>query len=321
MKAWIAAIISLSVILGSTAQQCGWQADGALCPDGLCCSRFGWCGATDEYCEQDCQSQCGGGRRPGPPSGVASIISAYQFNQMLHHRDDYSCPARGFYTYDAFITAANSFDGFGTTGSIDTRKREIAAFLGQTSHETTGGGPAAPGGPYSWGYCLKEEQGHPSDYCSFSLRWPCKPGKKYYGRGPMQLSYNYNYGPAGRAIGEDLLADPDLVAWDPIVSFKTAIWYWMTPQFLQKPSCHDVITGHWFPLPTDIVAGRYSGYGTITNIINGGSECGRGEDDRVNDRIGFYKRYCDILRVDPGQHLDCNHQLPFQPKLLPAISV
>uniref|UniRef100_A0A3N7FHB0 Glycoside hydrolase family 19 catalytic domain-containing protein n=1 Tax=Populus trichocarpa TaxID=3694 RepID=A0A3N7FHB0_POPTR len=56
---------------------------------------------------------------------------------MLKHRNDGGCPGKGFYTYSAFISAANAFPGFGTTGDADTRKREIAAFLGQTSHETT----------------------------------------------------------------------------------------------------------------------------------------------------------------------------------------
>lgn len=57
---------------------------------------------------------------------------------MLKHRNDGACPAKGFYTYDAFISAAGAFRGFGTTGDTATRKREIAAFFGQTSHETTG---------------------------------------------------------------------------------------------------------------------------------------------------------------------------------------
>ncbi|KAK7820233.1 26 kda endochitinase 1, partial [Quercus suber] len=40
---------------------------------------------------------------------------------------------------------------------------------------------------------------------------------------------------------------------------------------------------------------RVPGYGLITNIFNGGLECGHGFDNRVVDRIGFYKRYCDLL--------------------------
>ena len=52
----------------------------------------------------------------------------------------------------------------------------------------------------------------------------------------------------------DLVNNPDLVVWDAVISFKTAIWFWMTPQGNNKPSSHDV----------------------ITNIINGGIECGNG---------------------------------------------
>ena len=121
---------------------------------------------------------------------------------------------------------------------------------------------------------------------------------------------NYNYGPAGRAIGSDLLNNPDLVATDATISFKTALWFWMTPQS-PKPSCHDVITGSWTPSNADRAAGRLPGYGVTTNIINGGLECGKGSDARVADRIGFYKRYCDLLGVSYGDNLDCYNQSPF----------
>lgn len=62
--------------------------------------------------------------------------------------------SNGFYSYAAFIAAAAAFPGFGTS-SLDpaANKRELAAFLGQISHETTGGWPTAPDGPYSWGLC------------------------------------------------------------------------------------------------------------------------------------------------------------------------
>ncbi|CAN6200452.1 unnamed protein product [Urochloa humidicola] len=316
MLATAAALLAVS----ARGEQCGSQAGGALCPNCLCCSKWGWCGSTSDYCAAGCQSQCagcGGGSPPNPPSppsggGVGSIISQSLFEQMLLHRNDNACPAKGFYTYAAFIAAANSFPGFATTGTLDTQKREVAAFLAQTSHETTGGWPTAPDGPYSWGYCFKEENGGAAgpDYCQPSSQWPCAAGKKYYGRGPIQISYNYNYGPAGQAIGQDLLGNPDLVATDATVSFKTAIWFWMTPQS-PKPSCHAVITGQWTPTSADQAAGRLPGYGVITNIINGGLECGRGADSRVADRIGFYKRYCDLLGVTYGANLDCYTQTPF----------
>nr|CAD1821285.1 unnamed protein product [Ananas comosus var. bracteatus] len=180
--------------------------------------------------------------------GVASIISSALFDELLKHRNNAACPARGFYQYKDFIAAADAFVGFGTTGDLETRKREIAAFLAQTSHETTGGWATAPDGPYAWGYCFVEEVDPRSNYCSPSVQWPCAPGKKYFGRGPIQLSYNYNYGQAGEALGVDLLNNPDLVATDPMISFKTAFWFWMTPQ-PPKPSSHDVITDRWTPSP------------------------------------------------------------------------
>lgn len=121
---------------------------------------------------------------------------------------------------------------------------------------------------------------------------------------------NYNYGQAGKAIGFDGINDPDIVARNPTIAFKTALWFWMTPQ-APKPSSHDVMTGKWKPTAADRAAGRLPGYGTVTNIVNGALECGKGSDPRVNDRIGFYKRYCNIFKVPYGQNLDCAKQRPF----------
>ncbi|KAL7257314.1 hypothetical protein ACSBR1_003589 [Camellia fascicularis] len=139
----------------------------------------------------------------------------------------------------------------------------------------------------------------------------------------MDWLINYNYGQAGVALGLglglglELLKNPDLVETDPVISFKTALWFWMTTQ-LPKPSCHDVIIGNWTPTPADQAAGRVPGYEVITNIINGSLECGRGQDSRVEDRIGFYKRYCsdEIFDVNTDDSLDCNNQAPFGTELL-----
>ncbi|XP_022132793.1 endochitinase-like [Momordica charantia] len=232
---------------------------------------------------------------------------------MLKHRNDPKCEGDGFYSYDAFVEVARSFDGFGTTGDETIRKRELAAFFGQTSHETRGvWDDDAPDDPHAWGYCYVREVDPSDSYCSHDHpEWPCDPDQEYYGRGPIQLTYNYNYGPAGEALDVDLLSHPDLVAIDPIISFKTAIWFWMTPHG-DKPSIHDVITDQWHPSDDDIDAGRVPGYGLITNIINGDHECGfPGPNPNVEDRIEFYKRYCDILDIEYGEHLDCYDQEPF----------
>lgn len=74
----------------------------------------------------------------------------------------------------------------------------------------------------------------------------------------------------------------------------------------------------WRPSTADIAAGRLPGYGVISNIFNGRIECGHGYDARVADRIGFYRRYCEILGADPGDNLDCYNQRPFDPVICPS---
>jgi len=124
------------------------------------------------------------------------------------------------------------------------------------------------------------------------------------------LNSNYNYGQAGKALELDLIKNPDLVATDATVSFKTALWFWMTAQG-NKPSSHDVITGRWRPSSADTSAGRLPGFGVITNIINGGIECLNRQESLVQNRIGFYQRYCQMMGINPGANLDCNTQRPF----------
>uniref|UniRef100_A0A452YSN1 chitinase n=1 Tax=Aegilops tauschii subsp. strangulata TaxID=200361 RepID=A0A452YSN1_AEGTS len=224
--------------------------------------------------------------------GVGSVITQSMYASMLPNRDNSLCPARGFYTYDAFIAAANTFPGFGTTGSADDVKRELAAFFGQTSHETTGAADQ-----FQSGYCFKEE-----------INKATSP--PYYGRGPIQLTGQSNYDLAGRAIGKDLVSNPDLVSTDAVVSFRTAMWFWMTAQG-NKPSSHDVALGRWTPTAADTAAGRVPGYGVITNIINGGLECGMGRNDANVDRIGYYMRYCGMLGTATGGNLECYTQRNF----------
>lgn len=52
-------------------------------------------------------------------------------------------------------------------------------------------------------------------------------GKRFKGRGYIQLTGRANYGRASLALGLDLVAHPDLAAW-PEVSARIAAWYWRT---------------------------------------------------------------------------------------------
>jgi predicted chitinase len=49
---------------------------------------------------------------------------------------------------------------------------------------------------------------------------------KYYGRGMLRLSYPCNYYNAGKALGLDLLKNPNLVSQSDKTAAATAIWFY-----------------------------------------------------------------------------------------------
>ncbi|KAJ0823882.1 putative chitinase [Helianthus annuus] len=134
--------------------------------------------------------------------------------------------------------------------------------------------------------CYIEEINGPSkNYCDKSnTQYPCNPRKSYHGRGPIQLSWNYNYGSAGESLGFDGLNNPEIVATDPVVSFKTALWFWME-------------NVHW-----DFASGK--GFGATIRAINGG-ECGGGNRAAMNSRVKYYTDYCRQFGVPTGNNLMC----------------
>ncbi len=235
----------------------------------------------------------GGGATGGTTgTGVGDIISESLFDQMFPHRNDSACSK--FFTYQSFIEATKMFPAFGHTGDLETRKREIAAFFGNAGHETTGGWADAPGGPYAWGLCFKEEvgcEGGCPGYSQGDADYPCTWGKSYHGRGPIQLSYCYNYGPAGEAIGAPLLAQPELLSSDPTLAFEASLWFWMHGLSGGTQSPHDAIVGG-------------QGFGQTIKIING-IECNGGRPDAVADRIGFFERFTGMLGIPVGSGESC----------------
>lgn len=237
---------------------------------------------------------------PGPPgSGFANIVSRQTYEAMFPNRN-------GLYSYDSLVRATRKYPQFCNSGSPEQRKREAAAFLANIAHETTGGWDTAPGGRFAWGLHFIEEQKPQGQYCDASnSTYRCVSGRSYHGRGPMQLSWNYNYGAAGQALGVDLLNNPNLVKTDGAIAFQTALWFWMTPQ-PPKPSCHAVITGGWTPSPDDRNKGRVPSFGMTINIINGGIECGKATSPQVEDRVGFYRRFSQMLGVSLGDNIYCD---------------
>ncbi len=203
------------------------------------------------------------------------------------------------------------YGNFCRDASLNTGKKELAAFFAHIAHETRHG----ENGKYNDGLMLIHEINTSLPYVADNDEYPPVPGKKYYGRGPMQLSYNGNYGYASDCIFGDksiLLNNPDLVETDAVTAFKTAIYFWMTPQ-TRKPSAHDVMTGKWKPKPYDLAKGRKPGFGVTIDIINGEVECGKGENMfNMNDRIGFYQYFLKKMGVsDPDCVCSCGSMQPY----------
>ena len=66
--------------------------------------------------------------------------------------------------------------------------------------------------------------------------WPNQAGKQYYGRGPFQLSWNYNYGMFSNIFSTSsynskmvLLKNPELLQTDGFAAMAAGLWFYMTP--------------------------------------------------------------------------------------------
>lgn len=100
-------------------------------------------------------------------------------------------------------------------GSINTCQRK-SAFLAQLAHE-------------SGQLVYMEELASGEAYEGRTDLGNTQPGdgKRYKGRGPIQLTGRANYRAAGKALGLDLEGNPELVK-TPAVGFRTSVWFWTT---------------------------------------------------------------------------------------------
>nr|WP_233867634.1 glycoside hydrolase family 19 protein [Streptomyces sp. ST2-7A] len=214
----------------------------------------------------------GGGNTPSP-SGF--VVSEAQFNQMFPNRNS-------FYTYSGLVAALGSYPGFTTTGGTEVQRREAAAFLANVSHETGG-----------LVHIVEQNTANYSHYCDTSQPYGCPAGHDaYYGKGPIQLSWNFNYKAAGDALGIDLLNNPRLVETDAAIAWRTALWFWNTQSGAGHMSGHQAIVGG-------------AGFGESIRSINGSIECNGGNPGQVQSRINTFQRFTQILGTTPGGNLSC----------------
>ncbi|MDS0141699.1 chitinase [Amycolatopsis sp. CM201R] len=216
---------------------------------------------------------CGGGTDPGNPG--AFVVSEAQFNQIFPGRNS-------FYTYSGLTAALSAYPGFANTGSDTVKKQEAAAFLANVNHETGG-----------LVYIVEQNTANYPHYCDWNQPYGCPAGQAaYYGRGPIQLSWNFNYKAAGDALGIDLLGNPWQVEQNSAVAWKTGLWYWNTQSGPGSMTPHNAM-----------VNGR--GFGETIRSINGSIECNGGNPAQVQSRVDKYRQITAVLGVDPGANLYC----------------
>ncbi|MEW1612355.1 MULTISPECIES: glycoside hydrolase family 19 protein [unclassified Streptomyces] len=228
-------------------------------------------GSSDVWADKGACGTGGGGEQPG----TGFVVSEAQFNQMFPNRNS-------FYTYSGLTAALSSYPAFANTGSAEVKKREAAAFLANVSHETGG-----------LVYIKEINEANYPHYCDRTQPYGCPAGQAaYYGRGPIQLSWNFNYKAAGDALGIDLLNNPYLVEQNASVAWRTGLWYWNTQNGPGTMTPHNAIVDN-------------RGFGETIRSINGSIECNGGNPAQVQSRIDKFTQFTQILGTTTGSNLSC----------------
>lgn len=117
-------------------QQCGRQAGGQTCAGNICCSQYGYCGTTADYCSPDnnCQSNCWGS---GPPSGSGESATGVRA------------------TYHYYNPAQNNWDLRAVSAYCSTWDADKPYSWRSKYGWTAFCGPAGPRGQASCGKCLR----------------------------------------------------------------------------------------------------------------------------------------------------------------------
>ncbi|KLI98186.1 chitinase [Luteimonas sp. FCS-9] len=139
--------------------------------------------------------------------------------------------------------------------NIDTPQRQ-AMFIAQLAHE-------------SGGFHYMEEIASGAAYEGRADLGNTQPGdgERYKGRGYIQVTGRHNYTEAGRALGLDLVNNPELAA-QPENAARIAAWYWESRG-----------------INTAADAGDFT---QVTRLINGGT-------NGLADRQAYYARASAIL--------------------------
>uniref|UniRef100_A0A803PJI6 Chitin-binding type-1 domain-containing protein n=1 Tax=Cannabis sativa TaxID=3483 RepID=A0A803PJI6_CANSA len=309
MKFSIFIVFSLFVFVGTVSgdkPECGRAVGGAVCPNNLCCSYWGFCGSTPPYCKNGCQSQCS----PSPPLPRNPERPDHRCGPNVGNtpcNPDRCCSIHGYCGSTAAYCEGSSCDYQCWKSPSPPPPSPPPPSPPPPSPPPPSPPPPSPPPPSPPPPSPPPPSPPPPSPPPPSPPPPSPPPpeptstqsttskptttcKSRKTRSQMwayncQQSINYNYGLAGGAVGVDLINDPDLVATDSVVSFKTAIWYWMN-QHDNNPSLHDMV----------INANSGTHNQVLPTYVN--------TNNASKNTVGYYKRYCDMLEVSYGDYLD-----------------
>jgi len=143
---------------------------------------------------------------------------------------------------DKFLTPLNAAMA---EFKINTKLRQ-AAFLAQLAHESG-----------EFRYVEELASGAAYDTGSLAARLGNTPeadgdGQRYKGRGLIQITGHDNYAACGKALGIDLLANPDLLE-DPDLACRSAAWFW------ESHGLNELADGDRFTMITRRINGGLNG--------------------------------------------------------------
>jgi predicted chitinase len=199
------------------------------------------------------EDQSTGGTPAGVSTGASSSLSEQALAQIMPNLG-----AAKRAEFFPFLTSAMA------EFEINTPARQ-AAFLAQLAHESAEfrfmeeiWGPTAAQRRYEGRRDLGNTQ--------------TGDGKRYKGRGPIQVTGRANYKTYGDMLGVDLINNPQLAA-TPEVGFRIAGVYWKRNNINAPADRQDIVT--------------------VTKIINGGT-------NGLDDRKKYYDRARRVLGVSAG---------------------
>jgi putative chitinase len=163
-----------------------------------------------------------------PTSAPAAITQPAEPDSIPAHmfNPDDAKPAKPVASTALRVNADRQSFIFKKAVEAGLRGDELAAFMAQSAHETLGFNKMGEMG----GRQYLQKQYDPKHNRAKAAELGNKKtgsGARFAGAGYMMLTGEYNYTEAGKALGLDLIKNPELMQ-RPEVAAATALWFWKT---------------------------------------------------------------------------------------------